>query len=168
MYVPDTSSSYGNKFNMFYGDLNRTTIMGEISYQDAEKLKVSAKAEYFLYDPTDQEFAWQKPDFIFTISTFLDLSDKIIVKGDVFAIGPRMARVYSDVEGELLEYNFEFNYGGKKLPTCLDMNLGLEYRYNDRISAFINFNNFTASKYQIWDNYPVQSINILGGATFSF
>ncbi|MDG2343056.1 MAG: hypothetical protein P8L23_00575, partial [Flavobacteriales bacterium] len=168
MYVPDTSSSYGNKFNMFYDDVNRTTIMGEISYQDAEKLKISAKAEYFIYDPKVQEFAWQKPDFIFTISTFLDLSDKIIVKGDVFAIGPRMARVYSDVEGELLEYNYEFNYGAKKLPTCLDMNLGLEYRYNDRVSAFINFNNFTASKYQIWDNYPVQSINILGGVTFSF
>ena len=98
----------------------------------------------------------------------LDLSDKIIVRGDVFVIGPRVARSYSDIEDDLLDYNFEFNYGGLKLPACLDMNLGLEYRYNDRISAFINFNNFTASKYQIWNNFPVQSINILGGATFSF
>lgn len=168
LFIPDTSSSYGNKFNMLYTDVNRTTLMGELTYQDAEKLKISAKAEYFLYDVSEQEFAWQKPNFIFTISTMLDLSDKIIVRGDVFVIGPRVARLYSDFEGDLLDYNFEFNYGGIKLPTCLDMNLGLEYRYNDRISAFINFNNFTASKYQIWNNFPVQSINILGGATFSF
>ena len=168
LYVHDTSSSYGNKFELLYDDVNRTTLMGEITYQNAEKLKVTSKAEYFIYDLTNQEFAWQKPNFIFTISTFLDLSDKIIVKGDVFTIGSRVAKVYSSSEGDLLDYNYQFEYGGKRLPMCLDMNLGLEYRYNERISAFINFNNFTASKYQIWNNYPVQSINILGGATFSF
>ena len=54
------------------------------------------------------------------------------------------------------------------LKPFLDMNLGVEYRYNKRISAFINFNNFTASNYQRWSSYPVQSINIFGGATFSF
>ena len=48
------------------------------------------------------------------------------------------------------------------------MNLGIEYRYNSKISAFIDFNNFTASKYQRWSNYPTQSINIIGGATISF
>jgi hypothetical protein len=45
LFTPDTSSSYGNKFNMLYADVNRTTLMGEITYQDAEKLKISAKAE---------------------------------------------------------------------------------------------------------------------------
>jgi hypothetical protein len=55
-----------------------------------------------------------------------------------------------------------------KLKPFIDMNLSLEYRYNKKVSAFIQFNNFTARKYQYWNNFPVQSINIMGGVTISF
>ena len=48
------------------------------------------------------------------------------------------------------------------------MNISAEYRYNKKISGFIQFNNFTAKKYQYWTNFPVQSLNVLGGVTFSF
>ena len=48
------------------------------------------------------------------------------------------------------------------------MNVSAEYRYNEKVSAFIRFNNFTAKRYQFWTNTPVQSINIFGGVTLSF
>ncbi len=66
----------------------------------------------------------------------------------------------------------EKNWFGDKyiydLKSFLDMNISLEYRYTKKVSAFIQFNNFTGKKYQYWTNFPVQSINILGGVTFSF
>ena len=55
-----------------------------------------------------------------------------------------------------------------KLKPFIDMNLSAEYRYNKKVSAFIQFNNFIAKKYQYWTNFPVQSINIMGGVTLSF
>jgi hypothetical protein len=49
-----------------------------------------------------------------------------------------------------------------------DFNLGFEYRYNKSISAFLNFNNIIGQKYQVYNQFPVQGINILGGATLRF
>ena len=178
-FIPDSTSSYGNKFQIAYDTLSQTSFMGELTYQNSEKLKISAKGEYFLYKTSNLIDAWQMPNFIFTLSGFLDLSDKIILKSDIFIIGKRT--VSSHIE-PLLNNNIVLNESGEVLFTdyfeggpfiynlkpFLDMNLSAEYRYNKKVSAFLQFNNFTAKKYQYWSNFPVQSINILGGVTFSF
>ena len=164
-FIPDTISSYGNKFQMIYDNLSQTSFLAEITYQELEKLKVSAKGEYFIYSPSNFSRAWQKPDFIFTLSGLLDLSDKIVIKTDFYLVGKR--DVFSYSEPELL-YELEDDKYIYSLPTFVDMNISAEYRYSKKVSAFIQFNNFTAKKYQYWQNFPVQSINILGGITISF
>jgi hypothetical protein len=162
---------------MVYDKVDRTTITGEVTYQEDEKLKVLAKVEVFNYSPSEQGYAWQRPNFKFTLGSVLDLADKIILKGDVFFIGSRNVYSYrlpkentnitNDENGEIVfqENSGRYEY---KLKPFIDMNLSLEYRYNKKVSAFINFNNFTAKKYQYWTNFPVQSINIMGGVTISF
>ena len=102
------------------------------------------------------------PNFSLTFGSWYDIADKIIVKGNINLLGSRKAYSYRK------PHDIDENYHSYTLPTILDMNLGIEYRYNSKISAFIDFNNFTASKYQRWSNYPTQSINIIGGATISF
>ena len=164
-FVPDTTSSYGNKFQMMYDNLSQTSFLAEITYQELEKLKISAKGEYFIYSPSNFSRAWQKPDFIFTLSSLLDLSDKIVLKSDFYLVGKRDVYSYSEPESI---YELEDDKYIYSLPTFVDMNISAEYRYNKKVSAFIQFNNFTAKKYQYWQNFPVQSINILGGITISF
>ena len=56
----------------------------------------------------------------------------------------------------------------KTLNFIVDANLGVEYRYNKRISAFVQMNNFAAQSYQRWYNAPVQQFQFLGGVTFRF
>lgn len=164
-FTPDNISSYGNKFQMTYDNLSQTSFMGEITYQDSEKLKVSAKGEYFIYDPSNELYAWQKPEFLITLSGLLDLSNKIIVKSDIYLVGQR--KVFSHYE-PLRNYELEDGKYVSTLKPLIDMNLSAEYRYNKKVSGFIQFNNFIGKKYQYWSNFPVQSINILGGVTFSF
>ena len=164
-FTPDNISSYGNKFQMTFDNLSQTSFMGEITYQDSEKLKVSAKGEYFIYDPLNELFAWQKPEFLITLSALLDLSDKIIVKSDIYLVGKRT--VFSHHEPQISS-SFEDGKYVYTLNPLIDMNLSAEYRYNKKVSGFIQFNNFIGRKYQYWSNFPVQSINILGGVTFSF
>ena len=164
-FTPDNISSYGNKFQMTYDNLSQTSFMGEITYQDSEKLKVSAKGEYFIYDPSNELYAWQKPEFLITLSGLLDLSNKIIVKSDIYLVGQR--KVFSHYE-PLRKYELEDGKYVSTLKPLIDMNLSAEYRYNKKVSGFIQFNNFIGKKYQYWSNFPVQSINILGGVTFSF
>jgi hypothetical protein len=164
-FVVDTISSYGNKFQMVYDNLRKNSFLAEITYQENEKLKISAKAEYFIYNLVNFNNAWQRPDFIFTLSGLLDLADKIILKSDIYFVGTRPSFSYSEpkVENELNGDKYIYD-----LKSFLDMNISLEYRYTKKVSAFIQFNNFTGKKYQYWTNFPVQSINILGGVTFSF
>ena len=164
-FTPDNISSYGNKFQMTYDNLSQTSFMGEITYQDSEKLKVSAKGEYFIYDPSNELYAWQKPEFLITLSGLLDLSNKIIVKSDIYLVGQR--KVFSHYE-PLRIYDLEDGKYVSSLKPLIDMNFSVEYRYNKKVSGFIQFNNFIGKKYQYWSNFPVQSINILGGVTFSF
>jgi hypothetical protein len=164
-FIQDTSSSYGNKFQTKYDNLSQTTFLAEITYQELEKLKISAKGEYFIYNPDNLSRAWQRPDFIFTLSSLLDLSDKIVLKSDFYLVGKR--EVYSFSEPESI-YKLEDDKYIYSLPIFVDMNISAEYRYSKKVSAFIQFNNFTAKKYQYWQNFPVQSINILGGITLSF
>ena len=158
-FTPDNISSYGNKFQMTYDNLSQTSFMGEITYQDSEKLKVSAKGEYFIYDPSNELYAWQKPEFLITLSGLLDLSNKIIVKSDIYLVGQR--KVFSHYE-PLRNYELEDGKYVSTLKPLIDMNLSAEYRYNKKVSGFIQFNNFIGKKYQYWSNFPVQSINILG------
>ena len=164
-FVPDTTSSYGNKFQMMYDNLSQTSFLAELTYQELEKLKISAKGEYFIYSPSNFSRAWQKPEFILTLSSILDLSEKIVLKSDFYLVGKREVFSYSEPESIYEQEDDKFIYS---LPTFVDMNISAEYRYNKKVSAFIQFNNFTAKKYQYWQNFPVQSINILGGVTISF
>ena len=170
-FTPDTISSYENKFQLTYDKVDRTSIVGELTYQESEKLKISAKSEFFNYTTTFEEDAWQRPNFRFTLGSVLDLSDKIIIKGDLFFVGTR--NVFSFMEpnkDNIVNEEFSFDDGRYlfKLKPFIDMNLSAEYRYNKKVSAFIQFNNFIAKKYQYWTNFPVQSINIMGGVTLSF
>ena len=169
-FVPDTISSYENKFQLLYDNMDKTTFAGQISYKNSEKLKLFAKGEVFIYSLSDEKNkAWQLPNYKFTFSGWYDLADKIVVKSSIFLVGSRAAFSYLAPEAlELDEFEFVNDRYEYQLKPFIDMNLGLEYRYNKRISAFINFNNLTASKYQRWTNYPVQRINIFGGATFTF
>ena len=95
----------------------------------------------------------------------LDLSDKIVVKSDIYLVGQRTVFSFNE---PTVDYDIENDKYVYNLKPLIDMNLSAEYRYNKKVSGFIQFNNFIGKKYQYWSNFPVQSINILGGVTFSF
>ncbi|MFT5970125.1 MAG: outer membrane receptor protein involved in Fe transport, partial [Flavobacteriales bacterium] len=50
----------------------------------------------------------------------------------------------------------------------IDGNLGLEYRYSNNLTAFINANNLLGNNYNLWEGYQSQAFNILGGFTYKF
>ena len=56
----------------------------------------------------------------------------------------------------------------ERLDGIVDLNLGLEYRYTKKVSAFINFNNIASTRYERWQDYPTQRFNVLGGLKVAF
>ena len=161
LFVNDTENFYGNAFNVIYDTVTQTTFSAQTSYVNNEKLKIYLRGEYYLYSTVHQPKAWNRPNYTVSLSGVYDLADKILVRGDLFLVGDRYHYYNTAI---FVNYPEDFNL----LKPFLDFNLGFEYRYTKRLSAFLNFNNILAKKYQYWNNFPVQGINLLGGVTYRF
>jgi len=155
-FVNDTSEQYDNLFIAESDDVQLFTLHGQVFWDKSKSLRFLLKGEYFNYTMSVLDKPWHKPDYTITFSTYYNLRDKFIVRFDVFALGEQYAKNFYGQEKYI------------KLKGMIDINLGFEYRYNKRISAFVNFNNIISQKYQRWNQYPTQGFNAHGGLMFSF
>jgi hypothetical protein len=161
-FVNDTIQPYKNRFDVVYDDVKLLNLHGEIAYQKNEKLRLIMKGDYFKYDTKNELKAWHKPQAEFTFSGNYNLKDKIVAKADIYVIGKQYARIYERNSTGIMETR------SKELKGMADINLGLEYRYTKKLSAFINFNNIGAFRYYRWNNYPTQKFNFLVGVSYIF
>lgn len=165
LYIKDFSSILENKFILAYDTVNISTITGELAYQKLEKIKVILGAKYFIYDLKNELEAWHKPNLQLSLSGIYDLSDKIIVRADLFYFSKQYAKSFSTVITNNTATTTEIS---KELSGLFDANIGFEYRYTKKLSAFINFNNIGSVRYERFQDYPTQRFGVLGGLTYSF
>ncbi len=164
MFVTDTTFSLGNKFGVIYDTANVATLEGSISYQVKEKIKTDAIVRYTSYNLVNNSYAWNRPNLEVILRGSYNLFDKFLFNLDLNLEQGRRALVYAPGEG-VTEENGQYI---QSLGFLADANLGVEYRYNPRISAFVQTNNLASQRYNRWYNYPVQSFQVLGGVTFRF
>ena len=164
LFVTDTLYSKGNRFNVIYDTMNVATVEGSLTYQYEEKTKIDLIGRYFSYNAFNNVYAWNLPTLQFILRGSYNLYDKFIFSADINLEGGRKGLVYT-MEDDVVEEN---NQLAKNLGFIADANIGVEYRYNKRISAFLNFNNVAAQRYRRWYNYPVQGFQVMGGVTFRF
>ena len=159
LFVNDTSSVLLNRFTLVYDTVRVFNTHVEITYQKSEKFRFLLSSDYFKYSPLNELYAWHKPDMNVKISFNYNLKNKIILKTDVFAFKDCYAKTYNNATIPAVV--------PIKINGTVDFNLGIEYRYSKILSAFLNFNNVGASRYQQWYNYPTYGFNVLGGVTYS-
>ena len=160
LFVNDTVWSDMYQFNVVYDKVSAIGVNGSVSYQAAEKLRIDAIAAYNKYTAFNQTHAWNLPAIDITLRGSYNLFDKIYVKSDITLEGGRRSP-----EGMFLANPTDEDYN---LGFLADANLHAEYRYNNRVSAFLQFNNLAAQKYFRWNRYRVQGFQVLGGVTFAF
>ncbi len=164
LFVTDTTYSVGNKFNLVFDTLNLTTIEGSLSYQLNEKLKIDGIGRFYSYSLLNNSYAWNLPQWQAIARGSYNLFDKFLVNLDLNFEGGRKALVYA-LEDDVTIENNQF---AKTLGLVADINLGIEYRYNKRISAFVQMNNLASQRYNRWYNHPVQVFQFMGGITARF
>ena len=164
LFVKDTLHSAGNRFNVIYDTINITTFEAALNYQLHEKIKLDLVGRYYSYNALNNTYAWNLPQVQVVLRGSYNLYDKFIFSVDVNLEGGRKALVYATESGATLE-NGQY---AVPLGFIADANLSVEYRYNKRISAFLNFNNIAAQRYKRWNNYPTQGLQAMAGVTFRF
>lgn len=150
----DMANPLYNRFNVLYDNVELTKVVGELTIAPMDRLNILLHAEYLSYKMNFLEYAWHKPDYIAYGSIRYNLKNKLITTLQLYMLGDRRV-INAAGNSVLLERN-------------LDLNLGIEYIYNRRISAFANLNNITASKNYDWYLYPTHQFNFQAGITFSF
>jgi hypothetical protein len=156
-YNPETPINLGNKFTGVYDNVKLTAVNLELVYQQTEKLQVMLTADYRHFEMATEEKPWQTPAFIAKVNAKYLLNRKISFTGDLFYNSSIYAPSY---ENGVQIIN--------KRDGFVDLNLGAEYRFTDRISVFARVNNVASVRYYRWYNYPSQRISAMGGLTFSF
>ncbi len=156
---------YNPLFHVIYDNAHCFNLHAELSHQQSEKIRFLLKGDYFKYTMEHELEAWNKPQLQLSLSTHYNIQNKIIIKGDIFAIGERYAKGYGYFHSAS---SYTYSEYAVRLNPFVDANLGVEYRFTKLLSFYLNFNNIGAVRYYQWYNYPSQRFNVMGGLTFSF
>ncbi|MBN2681428.1 MAG: TonB-dependent receptor [Bacteroidales bacterium] len=149
----------GNKFDLLTDTVMMVNLQGKLGFRQSEKLSFTLQADYFIYTMQSLSHPWHKPDFLVRFNTKYNIRNIILAHLDINAIGG----YYIPTTGftTLTEINPE------KTPAHIDINLGLEYRYNKKISAFIYLKNITGKNYEQYNRYPGYGFQAMLGLTYS-
>ncbi len=167
LFTSDSSQavlrSVGNKFTVVYDDLQAWNVHGELAINKGGQWNVNLRGDYFRYTVGDEARPWHQPGLKFTASGQYNLKEKLMIGLDVFYIGARWAKSFAPIEGQEMQADGSYHL---RLNGFTDVNLKVNYRYNKRISAWVQFNNALGLRYQRWGTYEVQ--RFLGTMGFSY
>lgn len=164
-FASDTNSVLENSFTLLYDDITMLKIKGELEFVKAEKLRISLAGGYYSYNPEEQDYAWYKPDYDFSLTTSYNFQEKIILKLQATYNGPVWAPVMPLSSEPLTGRRI---YTAEKIKGWMDVSLGTEYKLKKALSFWLNINNITASQHFYWHNYPSYRLNLMAGLSYSF
>ena len=131
----------------------RTTLSGELKVDLNKKTEINLLGNFYSYSTVKQKEAWNMPNYNLSIIAKTHIGNKIYMTGSYFITGNREAINLDEIQ--------------QSLDVINDLNMALEYRYKNNISGFLHINNLLNKRFEIWNNYRSQGLNILAGVTFS-
>ncbi|PQJ31982.1 hypothetical protein BST92_08620 [Nonlabens arenilitoris] len=158
--VERPSYNYANTFATQYGDLNTLTFGGSASVDLNTQFNLTLNTQFMSYDVTNGDdfdnVASQLPTFTADIVGNYDINDKWNIGTTLYFVGERdVFRIGNTTATETLD-------------SFIDLNLDINYKINPKLTAFLRGHNLTGGNYQYYLDYPVQNLQILGGAVYKF
>jgi hypothetical protein len=169
-FVNDSlTNSTGSRFTELYGAIKVTSVGGNLSLDLNENLDIRLVGAIYGYDTYGQNGAWNLPNSKWSMDLSYSLLDKFYVDASVTVVGARssVSQISTGPDAQLFIVG-DIYYYNVKLPSYIDANIGMEYRYNSRTSVWAKCSNLTNSSYRHWVGYPVQGIQALFGGSYAF
>ncbi|MGK0252579.1 MAG: hypothetical protein ACI9OE_000020 [Mariniflexile sp.] len=154
--------TYGNSFGVVYDDVKTLGVAGEINVDVNRNFKLGLKAETFSYTTDDEAEAWNLPDFRGSLFLDYQINEQWFAGANLFYVGERKDQFFLN-DGFTATTPFTVT-----LDSYFDANAHVGYHVNDQLSVFAKANNIANEGYQKWQNFPVQSLQFLAGATYKF
>ncbi len=151
MFVTDTNSRFDNSFMVIYDGGQQWGVGAEASFKTERwNVDLSGKFQSFTMDTATR--AWQKPSLLYQLKVGYYILENLNVTGLLLG----QSKMYNLYDGE------------KVVEPFMDFSLHVNYHLTPNLGFFIKATNIFSDEYQLWYNYPVQSIGFMGGVHFAF
>lgn len=148
---------YGNSFGIAYDEVNVLTIFGELKVEISDGFSLGTNAKAFSYSLSNLPEALNLPTLEVTLFSNFEITEKVFGGVSLFFVGERKDLFSTNTSSSIIT-----------LDAYFDANVNLGYRVSDRLSIFAKGSNLLGENYERWQNYPVQGIQGLLGATYKF
>lgn len=155
------------RFNLFYDDDTRLlNYSAKVSWNYEGWYRLIGKANYYFYNTSTLEAAFQRPEWELSINNNFILDERWLLQFNANLMGGIVAGIHDPVrplpELESGEFRTE------TLPAIIDLQLKADYKINDQFSVFAIGNNLLNRTNQRFLNYPVRGIQGIVGLTYKF
>jgi outer membrane receptor protein involved in Fe transport len=158
--------AFGNSFNVVYDDMKTWSVFGELKADFTKNIAFGINGTFNTFTTNTQNEAWNLPKL--QVASFMDveINEKWSAGAKLFFVGERKDLV--SVQNDATIFPFILDKSVVTLDSFFDLNAHVGYTFSKRLNFFLKGNNLANQQYNRWANFPVQGIQILGGATYKF
>ncbi|MGF1560072.1 MAG: TonB-dependent receptor [Flavobacteriaceae bacterium] len=156
---------FGNSFEVFYDDVKTLGIFAELNIDINRNFTLGINGEFYNYNTETDNPAWNLPEVQASLFMDYQIGEKWYMGANLFFVGERQDFSQIALQGV---QPVDFPATIITLDSFFDANAHIGYRLSDQLSIFVKAANIANNNYQRWANFPVQGLQILGGATYKF
>ncbi len=153
----------GNSFTILYDDIETLGVFGELNVDINSRFKMKINGQFNSFTTESQQEAWNLPELTASVFGDYQITAQWFAGVNLFFVGERQDLDFVSNPLDILETPV-----GITLDSYFDANVHVGYRVNERLSAFARVNNILDSSYERWQNYQVQGLQGMLGATYRF
>jgi len=154
---------FGNSFDVAYDNVKTLSFFGELKADFSKNISFGINGTFSSFSTDAEKEAWNLPAIKLATTLDVTITPKWYAGTSLFFVGER-----KDIFRQAtvtLPFPPDENI---TLKSYFDLNAHVGFKYSERLTFFLKGNNLANQDYQRWLNYPVQGLQILGGASYKF
>ena len=155
--------TYSNSFEVVYDRIKTLSLFGELKADFSKNVSFGVNGTFSSFSTDVQKEAWNLPAIKIASTLDVNITPKWYAGTSLFFVGERKdifrqaTLVLPFPPDEIIT-----------LKSYFDLNAHIGYKHSERMTFFLKGNNLANQYYQRWLNYPVQGLQVLGGASYKF
>ncbi len=152
--------TFGNSFEVVYDKVKTLSFFGELKADFSKNVSFGVNGTFSSYSTDAEKEAWNLPAIKLATTLDVNITPKWYAGTSLFFTGER-----KDIFRQAtvtLPFPPDENI---TLKSYFDLNAHVGFKYSERMTFFLKGNNLANQNYERWFNYPVQGLQILGGAS---
>ncbi|MFZ4679712.1 MAG: TonB-dependent receptor [Flavobacterium sp.] len=155
--------TYSNSFDVLYDKVKTLSFFGELKADFSKNVSFGINGTFSSFSTDVEKEAWNLPAIRLATTLDVTITPKCYAGTSMYFVGERKDVFEQSTVTPPLPDDVNIT-----LKSYFDLNAHVGYKFSDRMTFFLKGNNLANQDYQRWLNYPVQGLQILGGASYKF